>query len=243
MNGRDVSNARKARGWKQEDLAAKLGVSQGYVSLLEREHRAVPPHLAAKLVSVLNMAPTTLPLRDARNLKGDQAAKALGALGYEPFRYLASGRRLNPAEVLVAVLRADDVDTRVVEALPWLLVRYSEMNLEWVVRSVKQDDGQNRLGFVLSLGKGLAESLGDSKAAASLGEWEQRLERSRLQEDDSFSRHALTTAEVNWLRVHRSVEAQRWNMLSTLSSAALPLSEPSDPAASVSTGAHPLQPC
>ena len=211
-----MSGARKARGLKQEALAAKLGVSQGYVSLLEGNQRTVPPRLAAKLASVLNMAPTTLPMRDAKALKGDQAAKALGALGYEPFGYLAHGRRLNPAEVLVAVLRTDDVDARVVEALPWLLVRYSDLNWEWVVRSVKQDDGQNRLGFVLSLAKGLAESLGDSKAAASLGEWEQRLEKSRLQQDDAFSRHTLTKAESNWLQAHRSPEARRWNLLSTL---------------------------
>ena len=160
-------------------------------------------------------------MRDAKALKGDQAAKALGALGYEPFGYLTSGRRLNPAEVLVAVLRTDDVDARVVEALPWLLVRYSDLNWEWVVRSVKQDDGQNRLGFVLSLGKGLAESLSDSKAAMSLGEWEQRLEKSRLQEDDTFSRQTLTNVEVKWLRAHRSPEAKRWNLLSTLSVATL----------------------
>jgi transcriptional regulator with XRE-family HTH domain len=217
VNGRDVSGARKARGLKQEDLAAKLGVSQGYVSLLERNHRAVPSRLAAKLASVLNMAPTTLPMRDAKSLQGDQAAKALGALGYEPFGYLASSRRLNPAEVLVAVLRADDVDARIVEALPWLLVRYADLNWEWVVRTVKQDDGQNRLGFVLSLGKGLAESLSDSKAAASLGGWEQRLEKSRLQEEDTFSRHTLTKVELKWLRAHRSPEAKRWNLLSTLS--------------------------
>ena len=217
MSGSDVSRARKARGLKQEDLAAKLGVSQGYVSLLERNQRAVPRHLASKLASVLGMAPTVLPVRDAKTLTSDQAAKALGVLGYEPFAYLARGRRLNPAEVLVAVLRTDDVDVRVVEALPWLMVRYSDLNWEWVVRSVKQDDGQNRLGFVLSLGKGLAESLSDSKAATSLGEWEQRLEKSRLQEDDTFSRHTLTKAEAHWLRAHRSPEAARWNLLSTLS--------------------------
>ena len=85
MNGSDVSSARKALGLKQEDLAAKLGVSQGYVSLLERNQRAVPRHLATKLASVLDMAPTALPVRDAKSLKSDQAAKALGALGYEPF--------------------------------------------------------------------------------------------------------------------------------------------------------------
>ena len=217
MTGHDVRNARKAAGLNQEALAEKLGVSQGYVSLLERNQRPVPAHLATKLASVLEMAPTVLPVRDAKSLKSDQLAKALGALGYEPFGYLRGGRRVNPAEVLLAVLRTDDVDARVVEALPWLVVRYADLNWNLVVRSAKQDDGQNRLGFVLSLGKGLAESFPDSKTAATLGEWERRLERSRLQEDDSFSRRAVTKAEVNWLRLHRSPEAKRWNVLSTLS--------------------------
>lgn len=216
MNGNDVRNARNAVGLKQEDLAAKLGVSQGYVSLLERNQRAVPTHLAAKLASVLEMSPTVLPVRDAKSLKSDQAG-ALGALGYEPFGYLRRGRRLNPAEVLLAVLRMDDVDARVVEALPWLVVRYADLNWDLVVRCVKQDDGQNRLGFLLTLGKGLAESVHNAKATTVLGEWARKLEKSRLQEDDSFSRRALTNAEVNWLRLHRSPEAKRWNVLSTLS--------------------------
>jgi len=217
MNGNDVRSARNAVGLKQEDLAMKLGVSQGYVSLLERNQRPVPTRLATKLASVLDMSPTVLPVRDAKPLKSDQAAGALGALGYGPFGYLPRRRRVNPAEVLLAVLRTDDVDARVVEALPWLVVRYADLNWDLVVRSVKQDDGQNRLGFVLTLGKGLAESLHDSKATAVLGEWEQKLEKSRLQEDDSFSRKAVTNAEVNWLRMHRSPEAKRWNVLSTLS--------------------------
>lgn len=217
MSGHDVRNARNAAGLKQVELATKLGVSQGYVSLLEKNQRAVPVHLATKLAALLDMSPTVLPVRDARSLKNDQAAKALGTLGYEPFGYLPRGRRVNPAEVLLAVLRADDVDARVVEALPWLLVQYAEMNWELVVRCAKQDDGQNRLGFLLTLGKGLAESLHNSKAMTMLGEWEQRLEKSRLQKDDSFSRKAVTNAEVNWLRLHRSSEAKRWNVLSTLS--------------------------
>jgi transcriptional regulator with XRE-family HTH domain len=217
MTGDDVRKARNAVGLNQQELAAKLGVSQGYVSLLERNQRAVPAHLATKLAAVLEMSPTVLPVRDAKSLNSDQAAKTLGALGYEPFGYLPHRRRVNPAEVLMAVLRTDDVDARVVEALPWLVVQYSDLNWDLVVRCAKQDDGQNRLGFVLSLGRGLAESLHNLKATKTLGEWEQKLEKSRLQEDDSFSRKAVTNAEVNWLRLHRSPEAERWNVLSTLS--------------------------
>lgn len=221
MTGTDLRGARQAIGMKQQELAAKLGVSQGYVSLLERNRRVVPRHLATKLASALNMAATVLPVRDTKSLTADQAARALGALGYAPFAYLSRGRRLNPAEVLLGVLRTNDVEARIVEALPWLLVRYPELNWDWVVRSAKHDDLQNRLGFVVSLAKGLAESLRDSKAATVLGELEQRLEKSRLQQHDTFSRHTLTKAELNWLRAHRSAEAKRWNVLSTLGAGAM----------------------
>jgi transcriptional regulator with XRE-family HTH domain len=217
MNGVEVRTARRARGLTQRDLAAKLGVSQGYVSLLERNQRAMPAPLAAKLASVLKMSAAKLPVSESRSLNTDQMARALGALGYEAFGYLTRGRRLNPAEVLLGVLRTDDVDARVVEALPWLVVQFSDLDWDWVVRFAKQDDLQNRLGFVLSLGNGLAEALRDSKAATVLAQWEQRLEKSRLQGEDSFARRTLTNAEVQWLRSHRSPEARRWNVLSTLS--------------------------
>lgn len=217
MTGAQVRAARRTRGWKQQGLAEKLGVSQGYVSLVECNRRPVPRRLATKLASVLEMPATALPVHDAKPLALERVTRALGALGYEGFGYLRGGRRLNPADVLLGTLRADSVDGRVVEALPWLLVRYPDLNWDWVVRRAKQEDLQNRLGFVVSLARGLAESRAEAGTTAVLRTWERLLEDSRLQKDDSFSRPTLTSAEERWLRAHRSPEARHWNLLSTLS--------------------------
>jgi transcriptional regulator with XRE-family HTH domain len=52
MNGEHLQAARKQKGWKQERAALKLGVSQAYLSLLERGARRVPEKLAVKAIRV-----------------------------------------------------------------------------------------------------------------------------------------------------------------------------------------------
>lgn len=214
MNGAQVRTARKARGLNQADVARRLGVSQGYVSLLERNHRSVPVALAPKLASLLDMPARLVPVRAGAALRAADARRQLGTLGYPGFEYLESRRRLNPAEVLLRTLRADVLDARVVSALPWLLVQYPDLKWEWVVREAKQDDLQNRLGFVVSLARALAEAQGQTHAVNTLSQWEHRLEASRLLKTDALS--SATEAEERWLRHHRSPEARRWNVLSTL---------------------------
>lgn len=221
MTGPEMRDAREQRGWKQAALAEKLGVSQGYVSLLEHSHRPVPPRLAARIAATLGMPATALPVHEAGPLEHSDAAPALGILGYGGFAHLRKGRRLNPTELLLRTLRANDVDGRVVEALPWLLVRYPELRWDWLVRLVKQEDLQNRLGFLVSLAVGLAEARHDDKATAVLRSWERRLELSRLIRTDSFSRSALTRAERHWLAGNSSPEGKHWNVLSTLTAATL----------------------
>ena len=121
MSGTDVARARKARGWKQRDLAKRLGVSQPYVSLLERNRRVVPHRLALRLTQVLSLSPSTLPLGSAKQaLVSRRAASALGRVGYPGFAYLRGGHALNPAELLVRTLSAENLDARLVEALPWV---------------------------------------------------------------------------------------------------------------------------
>ena len=216
MTGPEVRNAREQRGWKQGALAQRLGVSQGYVSLLEHSHRPVPPRLAARVAATLDMPATVLPVHEAGPLEHSDAAPSLGMLGYTGFAHLRKGRRLNPTELLLRTLRADDVDGRVVEALPWLLVRYPELRWDWLVRLVKQEDLQNRLGFLVSLALSLAEARQDDRTTEVLRGWEQRLEPSRLLRSDSFSRNTMTDAERHWLASHRSPTAEHWNVLSTL---------------------------
>lgn len=217
MSGNQVRAARTSRGWNQQYLAKKVSVSQGYVSLLERNRRPVPRRLAAKLASVLEMSATTLPLGETTPLKQDHVPSVLGTLGYPGFEYLRTRQRLNPAEVLFRTLQSDDVDGRVVEALPWLVMRYHDLNWDWLVPLAKQHDLQNRLGFVVSAAKRLAENRGDVVATTVLGKWELVLEHSRLQKQDTFSRRTMTESEKKWLQVHGSPNAKRWNLLSSLS--------------------------
>lgn len=220
MSGTQVRMARRAKGLNQKALASRLGLSQGYVSLLERDRRPVHGRLAGKVAAVLGMSPTALPVADTKPLKLERATRSLGALGYEGFGYLR-GRRANPTSVLLGTLRAENVDGRVVEALPWLLVKYPNLNWEWLMPRVKQADLQNRLGFVVSLARELAALRGKSKAVAVLSKWESALERSRLQANDTFARGTLTESERHWLREHSSAQGKRWNMLSTLNVDAL----------------------
>ena len=81
----------------------------------------------------------------------------------------------------------------------------------------KQHDFQNRLGFVVTLARELADRSGDASTAQVLRTWEGVLERSRLQKEDSFAGDTLTDAERRWLQTNRSEEAAQWNMLSNVS--------------------------
>jgi transcriptional regulator with XRE-family HTH domain len=217
MTGADVRAARERRGWQQEELAARLGVSQGYVSLFESGQRPVSNRLAARLVSLLSLSPSALPVSTRpKPLPNQQVARALGRLGYPGFAYLRSGSKVNPMEALLGALLADDVDARVVEGLPWLLVRYPDVDWDQLVAYAKQHDAQNRLGFLVALAGRLAAANGDVATTELLERREQALQRSLLQHDDAFSRTSLTQAERRWLVANRSPEAKRWNVLATL---------------------------
>src|SRR5439155_10557490 len=83
MSGAELRDARRERVWTQAELADRLGVTQAYVCLLERNRRAVPRRLAQKLASVLKLSPSTLPMSAGRaSLKPDEVTSALGAVGY-----------------------------------------------------------------------------------------------------------------------------------------------------------------
>lgn len=216
MTGVELREARRARRWTQSKLAHRLGVSQAYVCLLERGRRTVPTRLARKLTGLLQLPLSTLPLGKRRDpLEDEEATAALGALGYPGFAYARARRALNPADLVVRALRRRDVDARVVEALPWVLLRYPDLDWAWVRREAKADDLQNRLGFLVSVARELAEHRGDTRAAQRLTEQEHALQDSRLQREDAY-RESMTDTERRWMREHRPPLAAHWNMLSTM---------------------------
>ena len=217
VTGQELRDARKARGWTQAELAVRLGVSQGYVCLLERNQRPVPDRLAQRLASLLNLSPSRRPISSSTApLEVDAATRALGTLGYPGFAHYRQRPTLNPAELLLRVLRTPELDARVVEALVWVALTYFDLDWEWLTREAKVNDLQNRLGFLVTLARQLAERKGRAEAAVRLAAPEQALGHSRLQREDAF-RLSMTEAERRWLRQHRPPEAAQWNVLTNLS--------------------------
>jgi len=141
----------------------------------------------------------------------------LAALGYPGLSYLKSRRKRNPAEVMLSALSANNLDSRLAEALPWVLLKHPDLNWEWLVRAAKVNDLQNKLGFVTSVARRLAEKLGKQETAALLREQESTLERSRLVREDTLCHDSLTQSERRWLCSNRSDEAKHWNLLTDLS--------------------------
>jgi transcriptional regulator with XRE-family HTH domain len=217
-----LAEGRKAAMMTQVLAAQKLGVSQPYLSQLERGVRPVPAQLAYKAYRVFRMPPTALPLNSARvtpalSLHGHpaQLARDLAALGYPGFSHVRGGRKVNPAALVLDVLSHDDVDVRLVEALPWVLFTFPDMDWEWLLREVKVRNLQNRLGFVVSLARSLAKDV--SGTDRTLGQVEQELERARLVHEDTLCNVSIPKAERSWVRDNRTDAARHWNLLTGLS--------------------------
>lgn len=212
----ELQDFRRQRGWTQAELATRLGVSQGYVALLEQGQRAPSASLRRRMVRVLDLPATMLAPTDGKTPTEAVLAADLANLGYPGFRHLRTTRtRRNPAAVLLDALAAERLEPRTAEAVPWVLLAYPDLDWVWLLPRVKQADLQNRLGFVVSLARALAEQH-DLPAAAGLRETEAVLERSRLVREDVFGRSMLTEAERRWLRVNRPESARHWNVLSDL---------------------------
>jgi len=221
MTGQDLRQARQQKLWTQEFAAKRPGMSQAYLSLLERNHRVVPGKLASRLLKALELSPTALPLPPEKLASTTNPARfpeCLGALGYPGFSYLKGRSNRNPADFLFDALMQADLDTRVAEALPWLAFKYTDMDWNWLVKNAKLNDLQNRLGFVVTLACQVAERLVLKDKVAVLANCEALLERSRLAREDHFCHESLSEAEKRWLRERRPAEAQRWNLLTDLSS-------------------------
>lgn len=225
MNGQELREARLHKGWTQQETAVKLEVTQAYLSMLERGRRVFPYSLARRAAEVLHAPPTSLPLREesfAAPLGNDKLRSELAALGYPGFAHFRRRSRRNPAEVLLSALNEADLDSRVVEGLPWLALTYADMDWDWALQNAKLRDRQNRLGFVATLALQLAWPSADPHRSRKLKEYVAVLDRSRLVKEDTLCHDSLTEAERKWLRVNRSEEAKHWNLLTDMKAENLP---------------------
>ncbi|MCI0354986.1 MAG: hypothetical protein L0099_08115, partial [Acidobacteria bacterium] len=152
-------------------------------------------------------------------MTNQEAAEHLALLGYPGFLHMSSRRaRKNPAELLITALAQDDLEGRVVEALPWLLLRYWDMDADWLLENARGLNLQNRLGFLVNLARRLRplEVAQASQCNAALVALEERLEQCRLAREDALCQARMTAAERKWLQAHRPAEADAWNLMSDL---------------------------
>lgn len=148
----------------------------------------------------------------------ERVARSLAALGYPGFAYLGQSRTLvNPAEVLLRTLAVERVDPRLLEALPWLLLCFGDVDCERIVMLARGYNIQNRLGFVVALAKEVAESNpAYSGRLSELNELLSALERFRLAREDDLGTQFKSERLRKWIRENRSESAVHWNLLTDL---------------------------
>ena len=197
----DVLRWRKQNGLTQVNAASLLGVSQPYLSLLEKGARTLTRALRDRMKVVPGKAGGGTP---------DERFRAqLSALGYPGFAHVAKSRpKPRAADLLMAVLARPDSDARVVEALPWLVgACQDQVDFDWLVRQAKLHNLQNRLGFLLQ-----AAGVDTPEGLLAVRE----LERARVLQEDTLCWDSMPGATREWMRANRTSLAEHWNVLTRL---------------------------
>jgi len=96
----DLREARRKKGWTQVETAEKLGVTQAYLSMLERGRRTLPLTWLAWQWKL-----STLPRQPCRcasrpllaPVQSEKLSLQLAALGYPGFAHLRAKAQRNPA--------------------------------------------------------------------------------------------------------------------------------------------------
>ena len=204
----------------QVQAALRLGVSQPYLSQLEKGERPITSELARSATTLYRLSATSLPMPKSvpqRVLANpDTLARQLAGLGYPGFAHLR-GRKANPAAVLLEALVQEDLEVRLAEALPWVVLTYPDMDWPWLIREVKLRDVQNRLGFVVAMARDLAATRARFRPTLErLSSASIELERARLAREDTLCRESMPSAERDWLATTRSPLARHWNLVTGL---------------------------
>lgn len=210
---------RLSLGLTQAAYAARLGVSQPYLSQLESGQRPLTPALQARLAEVF--PPDQLPLALAAScLSDDTLAATLATLGYPGFAHLA-GRApaLHPAVLLLEALRKPGADMRVVAGLVWLVGAWPAVACPWLVDQARLLNLQNHVGFLAALAQELSPR-------PHLAELLTTLTPARLAAEQTFGHQPLPPRLAEYVLAARTAAAQTWNLLTDLSPSHLPHAAP-----------------
>ena len=225
MTAAQWKTGREQAGLTQVVAARALDVSQPYLSQLETGLRVASAELARKAAKLYEL-PAAFPLPKPLNIPGttpDELQRKLAALGYPGFEHVRSKAVSNPAEVVLNAVVEPDLDTRLTEALPWVLSTYTDLNWEWLRDRAKLNNAQNRLGYLVHLAEQTARALPEGQSAVRvLSRWENELEEARLAREGTLCRDSMSEPERNWLRANRPEAAAHWSLLTGLTTEQLP---------------------
>jgi transcriptional regulator with XRE-family HTH domain len=225
MTAEEWKSGRKKVGLTQMEAADALSVSQPYLSQLEKGLRASSFALARKAARLYKL-PTAVPLKEPRersSFSPDELQRKLASLGYPGFEHVRSNASSNPAEVVLSAVVKRDLDTRLVEALPWVLTTYAGLNWKWLRDQAKLHNAQNRLGYLVHLAGQAVGVLPDGQSAVPvLSRWESDLDEARLASEGTLCRDSMPAPERVWLQTHRTDAAAHWNLLTGLTAEQLP---------------------
>ena len=119
--------------------------------------------------------------------------------------------------MLLGAVIQQNLDTRLVEALPWVVSQYLDLDWPWLRDHAKLRNVQNRLGYVVYLAKEVVRLRGsESHKMDVLSAWERDLEEARLAREDTLCRESMPASERSWLKTHRPPSAAHWNLLTSL---------------------------
>jgi transcriptional regulator with XRE-family HTH domain len=229
MTAQQWKGGREIAGLTQVEAAHSLKVSQPYLSQLETGLRVAGAELARRAAKLYEL-PTALPLPEPLNVRvvpPDELQRGLASLGYPGFEHVRSRVPCNPAEVVLNAVVKTDLDTRLVEGLPWVLSTYTNLNWEWLRDRVKLNNAQNRLGYLVHLAVQTARALPEHESAVQvLARWEDELEEARLAREGTLCRESMPEPERTWLRENRPAAAAHWSLLTSLDAEHLPYAAP-----------------
>lgn len=223
MTPAEWKTGRKMAELTQVTAARSLGVSQPYLSQLEKGLRVASDALARRAARLYELPPTALPLPggNVRDVSPNDLQRRFAALGYPGFEHVHSGAVTNPAEAVLNAVVKRDLDTRLVEAVPWVLSTYTDLDWDWLRDHAKLHNAQNRLGYLVYL----AYQTAGETSQAGLSKWTMELEEARLASEGTLCRDSMPEREKTWLRKNRPEAAVHWNLLTSLSADQLPYAQ------------------
>jgi transcriptional regulator with XRE-family HTH domain len=232
MTAAEWTTGRKEAGLTQVTAARSLGVSQPYLSQLEKGLRVASDALARRAARLYELPPTALPLPggNVRDVSPNDLQRRFAALGYPGFEHVRSGAVTNPAETVLNAVVKRDLDTRLVEAVPWVLSTYPDLDWDWLRDHAKLHNAQNRLGYLVWLAYQTSDSTSCAlparqSAVEVLSKWRMELEEARLASEGTLCRDSMPERERTWLRKNRPEAAVHWNLLTSLSADQLPYAQ------------------